>query len=63
MRKHIAEMELPMYASFSLSFALMGDAFLYWGKLKKGRNTVTTFVWNFGIPCIQYIQFSGVTKL
>ncbi len=29
MRKHIAEMELPMYASFSLTFALMGDAFLY----------------------------------
>ncbi|TLU98351.1 MFS transporter [Dyadobacter sediminis] len=29
MRKHIAEMKLPMYASFSLSFALMGDAFLY----------------------------------
>ena len=29
MRKHIAEMKLPMYASFSLTFALMGDAFLY----------------------------------
>ena len=29
MRKNIAEMKLPMYASFSLSFALMGDAFLY----------------------------------
>ncbi|WP_439554686.1 MFS transporter [Dyadobacter sp.] len=29
MRKHIAEMKLTMFASFSLSFALMGDAFLY----------------------------------
>ncbi|WP_439583740.1 MFS transporter [Dyadobacter bucti] len=29
MRKHITEMKLPMYASFSLTFALMGDAFLY----------------------------------
>jgi DHA1 family multidrug resistance protein-like MFS transporter len=27
--KRIAEMKLPMHASFSLSFALMGDAFLY----------------------------------
>lgn len=29
MQKHITEMKLPMYASFSLTFALMGDAFLY----------------------------------
>jgi MFS family permease len=29
MRKQLAEMKFPMYASFSLSFALMGDAFLY----------------------------------
>ncbi|WP_291036789.1 MFS transporter [Dyadobacter sp. 50-39] len=29
MQKHIREMKLPMYASFSLTFALMGDAFLY----------------------------------
>lgn len=29
MQKHIDELKLPMYASFSLTFALMGDAFLY----------------------------------
>lgn len=29
MQKRITEMKLPMYASFSLTFALMGDAFLY----------------------------------
>jgi MFS transporter, DHA1 family, multidrug resistance protein len=29
MKKHITEMKLPMYASLSLTFALMGDAFLY----------------------------------
>jgi hypothetical protein len=29
MQKHIAELKSPMYASFSLTFALMGDAFLY----------------------------------
>lgn len=29
MKKYITNMKLPMYASFSLSFALMGDAFLY----------------------------------
>jgi MFS transporter, DHA1 family, multidrug resistance protein len=28
-QKHIIEMKLPMYASLSLTFALMGDAFLY----------------------------------
>lgn len=29
MQKYITEMRSPMYASFSLTFALMGDAFLY----------------------------------
>ncbi|CAG5074480.1 hypothetical protein DYBT9623_05167 [Dyadobacter sp. CECT 9623] len=29
MKKHITDMKFPMYASFSLTFALMGDAFLY----------------------------------
>ena len=29
MQKHIDELKLPMSASFSLTFALVGDAFLY----------------------------------
>jgi len=29
MQKHFIEMKSPLYASFSLTFALMGDAFLY----------------------------------